>query len=145
MAGPSKYQTRASTAWWLIGEPVSLKYWSETQCDDEGNAIPDVTGKKLPTILQALKHLAFLKLDNPKVSVIDLALETVDVIEVYWRMAKIPTQERTKGPKQKIYAGKRLANIWSEYLLIKKMKDRKTEAALNSRLKFHEKICKLFH
>ena len=74
-----------------------------------------MSGKQLPTKMDALKHMAFLQQNKPKSAVMDLALETVDIIEVYWKMAKIPTQESTKGPMQKVYAAKRLRDLWMEY------------------------------
>ena len=141
-------ETRKYTAFWLLGDPESLKFWPDSaETDEDGKpvpACPDVSGKMLPTQLQALKHIAYLKEDKPKASIIDIALETVATVEVYWKMGKIPTQEMTKGPKSKIKAAERLCNLWKKYLLLKKWRDRKTDAAIKTRTEFKQQISKLF-
>ena len=140
-------ETRNGTAFWLLGDPESLKFWPDSaEIDEDGRpvaACPDVSGKMLPTQLQALSHITYLKESKPKVSIIDITLETVATIEVYWRMGKIPTQEMTKGPRSKIKALS-LCNLWKKYLLLKKCRDRKTEAAVKSRTEFKQQISKLF-
>ena len=101
----------------LLGEPKSLKFW-EDEKDEEGNQIapsPSMQGKQLPTQIDALRNIAFLQQTKKKSSIQDLALETVDTIDVYWKMGKIPTQESTKGPMRKVVAAKRLRNTWLEY------------------------------
>ena len=111
-------ETRKYTAFWLLGDPESLKFWPDSaETDEDGKpvpACPDVSGKMLPTQLQALKHIAYLKEDKPKASIIDIALETVATVEVYWKMGKIPTQEMTKGPKSKIKAAEHFCNLWKK-------------------------------
>ena len=91
--------TRQDTAYWLLGDPESLEFWTDDdQKDEEGRSIPpcpDMTGKMLPTKLQALKHITYLKQAKPMNSIIDVALETVDTVEVYWRMGKVTIQEIT--------------------------------------------------
>ena len=78
-------------------------------------AFPDMTGKKLPTEMDVMRHMAHLRQFRPKTPVYDLALETCDVAAVYWKMGKIPVQELS-GSKSKIYRGAdRLANLWQEY------------------------------
>ena len=106
-------QTRQDTGYWLLGDPESLKFWTDdAQTDDEGKPVPDMIGKMLPTKIQALKHIAYLKQDNPTDTLTDMALETVDTtMDVYWRMGKIPTQEMKRAPKFKVKAAERLANL----------------------------------
>ena len=93
-------QTRKDTAYWMLGEPESLRFWTgDAEVDGEGNPIPacpDMKGKMLPTQLQALQHMAYMKETNRSESLVDIALETVAMVEVYWRMGKIPTQEMQK-------------------------------------------------
>ena len=60
-----KPMTRSSTTQWLLGEPASLKFWDATH-DSEGNLLPvspDMTGKMLPTVLEVMRHMAFLRLE----------------------------------------------------------------------------------
>ena len=44
-------QTRKDTAYWMLGEPESLRFWTgDAETDGEGNPIPaspDVTGKTM--------------------------------------------------------------------------------------------------
>ena len=140
--------TSKDAAYWLLGEPESLKFWPDAaETDEDGRSIPacpDMSEKMLPTQHQALSHITYIKEGNPKASIIDIALETVDVIEVYWRMGQIPTQEMTKGQKRKIKAAERLCNLWKKYLLQKKWRDRKTEAAIKSRTEFEQQISGVF-
>ena len=140
--------TRQDTAYWLLGDPESLKFWTDdAQTDEEGRSIPpcpDMTGKMLPTHLQALKHIAYLKQDNPMKTIINIALETVATVEVYWRMGKIPTQEMTKGDRFKIKAAERLMNLWKKYLILKKSRDRQTGAVIKARADFQKLISQLY-
>ena len=50
-------ETRKDTAFWLLGDPESLKFWPDSdKTDEDGRSIPacpDVSGKMLPTQLQA--------------------------------------------------------------------------------------------
>ena len=114
--------TRSTTTFWLIGEAENLKFWSDTR-DVEGNLIPacpDMTGKQLPTVMEAMRHMAYLRLnDHPKAPVFELALETCSTISVYWNMAKIPIQE-VSDRKHKMYrAADKLSNLWQEYQVLK--------------------------
>ena len=54
-------RTRQDTAYWLLGDPESLKFWDDdVDKDEEGRPIPDMNGKMLPTQIQALKHMIYL-------------------------------------------------------------------------------------
>ena len=59
-------------------------------------------------------------------------------------MAKIPTQEMTKGALFKDKAAKRLSKLSEQYLLLKKWRDRKTSVAIKNRLEFENEISKIF-
>ena len=118
--GSSKPSTRNTTAFWLLGEPVSMKFWSD-ETDEEGNilpAFPDMTGKKLPTEMDAMRHMAYLRQFRPKTPVYELALETCDVAAVYWKMAKIPVQELSDKKAKLYYGADRLSNLWQEYQVL---------------------------
>ena len=100
----SKPSTRSTTSLWLIGEPASLQFWLD-QNDEDGKVLtpfPDMTGKQLPSLLDVMKHMAYLRHTMPKTSVYDLAIQTCDIVTVYWRMAKIPVQELSDS-KNKTY------------------------------------------
>ena len=115
-----KPMTRSSTAYWLLGEPASLKFW-EVPHDSEGNVLPvspDMTGKMLPTVLEVMRHMAFLRLDNPRAPVYQLALETCEIVSVYWNMAKIPVQELSEKKNKNYKAADKLSNLWQEYQVV---------------------------
>ena len=100
---------RHDIAYWMLGDPESLRFWkADTETYDDSTSTPNMKGKMLLTKIQALKHMAHLKEDKPNDTVKDIALETVATVEVYWRMARTPTQVMTKGPKLKIKAAERL-------------------------------------
>ena len=142
-----KPSTRSSTSCWLLGEPSTLQFWSD-QVDSSGKAMtafPDMTGKQLPSLMEVMRNMASLRQALPRVSVYDLAVQTCDVVTVYWRMAKIPIQELSDSKKKTYCAANRLSQLWQEYQTLKKHKNRNTEAEIQNRADMTYRLSLLFN
>ena len=98
----------------------------------------DISGKVVTNKVQALKNIAKLKLDRPKEDGNDLALETQDTIEVYWKIGHIPTKE--EDPRSKVRAAGHLCDLCYKYLLLKTNWDRQSEEAIKSRNDFKQAV-----
>ena len=59
--------TSDDSAYWMLGEPDSLKFWSDSAQTDQDErsiaACPDMSGNMLPTQAQALRHITYIKQD----------------------------------------------------------------------------------
>ena len=131
----SKPSTRSTIYLWLIEEPASLQFWLD-QNDEDGKVLtpfPDMTGKQLPSLLDVMKHMAYLRHTMPKTSVYDLAIQTCDIVTVYWRMAKIPVQELSDSKRKTYCAAYRLSQLWQEYQTMKSHRNRKTEPEIQTK------------
>ena len=111
----NKVTTRSDTSMWLLGQIESLQFWptSDNLTDD----VPDMTGRQLPTVLSALKHVAYLRHIYPKRPIRGIAQDTCEVISIYWKMAKIPVQEISDTKAKFYYAADRLTKCWSQFLV----------------------------
>ena len=143
----SKPSTRSTTSLWLIGEPTSLQFWLD-HTDEEGKVLtpfPNMTGKQLPSLLDVMKHMAYLRHTMPKISVYELAIQTCDIVTVYWRMAKIPVQELSDSKEKTYCAAYRLSKLWQEYQTLKSHRNRKTEPEIQKRADMTFRLSWLFH
>ena len=142
----AKHTTRSATTLWLLGEPKSLKFWTD-QTDTAGNilpAFPDMTGKQLPSLMEVMGHMAYLRQSNPKGPVYDLAIETCDTVCIYWRMAKIPVQELSSSKSKTYCAAYRLSQLWQEYQTLKNHRNRKSETDIQNRADMSFRLSMMF-
>ena len=103
-----------------------------------------MTGRKPPSLMDVMRHMAHLRDTMPKVSVYEISKQTCDVITVYWRMAKIPVQELSDTKKKTYCAAYRLSKLWQEYQTVKSHRNRKTESEIQKRADMTFQLSLLF-
>ena len=101
-----------------------------------GNECSQITGRKLPSIKQALL-VVFYNLQVVKMNIRESARLTVREIEIFWEKARIPVQEI----QHCIY---KLEKLYYEWRTVQKNSTKRTECQIKKEVVFTSKLDDLF-